>query len=302
MRGILPAAPVPGAPARLLLRPILPLRRAQTAAICAELGLDPRDDATNRDPQRPRNRVRAELLPLLATFNPSAVDTLTSLAESAREAFALLERRSFEVQPRERGPIGAVFPLEPLRALPGESLLLILEREAAFYHLEPSVNRTRIHNLRAALARGSGSVGFGQLRVDVSCGAVRVGPPLEPVAPFEATLLDVPGSRRVGPWRVDVLTAPVPATPAAPVAPVPTDGLRGALRARQLQPGDRLRWRGLERKLSDLFVNEKVPAWERPGAIVIADAAGPVAVFTATRAFSADGTPGLWVRLTPLGG
>lgn len=300
VRGILPAAPLPGAPARQLLRPILPLRRTQTVAICAELGLTPRDDATNRDPSRPRNRVRAQLLPLAATFNPAIVDALSTLAESAREAFALIERRSFEAQPQERGPVGAIFPIEPLRSLPAEALLLVLEREAALFHLEPAVNRTRIRNLRAALSRGSGTVAFGDVQVEVSCGLVRIGPRLEPVEPISSTLLEVPGSRRVGPWRVDVLTAPVESTPAAPVSPIPAEQLRGALRARQPLPGDRLRWRGLDRKLSDILVNEKVPVWERHGAVVVADAAGPVAVFTARRVFAADGPPGLWVRLSQL--
>jgi tRNA(Ile)-lysidine synthase len=47
-------------------RPILALRRADTAALCAALGLEPVDDPSNRDRRFRRNRVRHELLPLLA--------------------------------------------------------------------------------------------------------------------------------------------------------------------------------------------------------------------------------------------
>lgn len=47
-------------------RPLLDLRRTDTESLCAELGLTPVDDPSNRDPAFRRNRVRHELLPLLA--------------------------------------------------------------------------------------------------------------------------------------------------------------------------------------------------------------------------------------------
>lgn len=44
--------------------PLLAIRRAEAAALCAAEGLRPVDDPTNRDPRYLRNRVRHELLPL----------------------------------------------------------------------------------------------------------------------------------------------------------------------------------------------------------------------------------------------
>ena len=43
--------------------PILDLRRAETVALCEQLGLEPVRDPSNEDPRFVRNRVRAELLP-----------------------------------------------------------------------------------------------------------------------------------------------------------------------------------------------------------------------------------------------
>ncbi|MEJ5222456.1 MAG: tRNA lysidine(34) synthetase TilS, partial [Tepidiforma sp.] len=255
-----------------------------------------------RDPVHTRNRIRSELLPALAAFNPSIDDALLGLAESARDAFGVLERRSFEPRAVERGPVGAIYEAAALAGLPAESLWLVVEREAAFFHLEPAVNRTRLENLRQVLRRGSGSVAFGDTVVDVSAGRVRIGPRLEPVEPLPPVLLDVPGSRRFGPWRVDVLTSPADPAPQAPVAGLAAASLRGALRARHLQPGDRIAWRGVTRKVSDLLIDQKVPAWERPGAVAITDAGGPAAIFTASRVFTRDAgeSPDLWVRLAPL--
>ncbi|MCB0882997.1 MAG: tRNA lysidine(34) synthetase TilS, partial [Thermoleophilia bacterium] len=48
-----------------MARPLLDLRRAETVALCAALGLEAVDDPTNRDGRFRRARVRHELLPLL---------------------------------------------------------------------------------------------------------------------------------------------------------------------------------------------------------------------------------------------
>ncbi|MBX3286355.1 MAG: tRNA lysidine(34) synthetase TilS, partial [Actinobacteria bacterium] len=48
-------------------KPLLDLRRAETAALCAALGLQPVEDPSNLDPAHRRNRVRHEVLPLLAS-------------------------------------------------------------------------------------------------------------------------------------------------------------------------------------------------------------------------------------------
>lgn len=64
LRGAGPAGlgPLPPGPRR----PIVGLRRSETVALCAALGLDPVQDPSNLDPAFLRNRVRHELLPLLA--------------------------------------------------------------------------------------------------------------------------------------------------------------------------------------------------------------------------------------------
>lgn len=50
-------------------RPLLALRRDETHALCAAAGIVPVDDHTNADPRFQRNRVRAELLPLMADIS-----------------------------------------------------------------------------------------------------------------------------------------------------------------------------------------------------------------------------------------
>ena len=119
--------------------------------------------------------------------------------------------------------------------------------------------------------------------------------------PWEGRIVNVPGVTGAGPWRVQVSTAELPATAGAAQVAIDISSQKGALRIRPRQPGDRIRYHGIERKLADLLSNEKVPAWERLGAVVIADSARVLACLTSHRAFEADRQGGqvLYVRLTP---
>ena len=60
----------------LLCRPLLEVWRAEIEAWLRDEGCDWREDATNRDPRFLRNRVRHELLPLLASLNPGIKQVL----------------------------------------------------------------------------------------------------------------------------------------------------------------------------------------------------------------------------------
>lgn len=84
-----------------LLRPMLTVRRADVMQYLESLQQPFREDATNLDLRRTRNRIRHVLLPQLAEqYNPRVVDALGRLAVQARawqndqvvEAQALLEQ------------------------------------------------------------------------------------------------------------------------------------------------------------------------------------------------------------------
>lgn len=74
-------------------RPILDLRRAETEALCAAHGLAPVRDPSNTDPRFVRNRIRDELVPLMADIAgrdvvPLLVRTASVLADDAALAAA----------------------------------------------------------------------------------------------------------------------------------------------------------------------------------------------------------------------
>ena len=69
-----------------IIRPLLGIGRAETAAVCAAAGIAPREDPSNRSLRFARNRVRHRVLPELAKLNPRAVEALARLASAAAEA------------------------------------------------------------------------------------------------------------------------------------------------------------------------------------------------------------------------
>ncbi|WP_419804276.1 tRNA lysidine(34) synthetase TilS [Terriglobus sp.] len=68
-----------------VIRPLLGARREQVVGFLRSRNQDWREDATNADPAFTRNRVRAQLMPLLRSFNPNIGAMLGATAELARE-------------------------------------------------------------------------------------------------------------------------------------------------------------------------------------------------------------------------
>lgn len=67
------------------LRPLLGIRRAQTLAACAALGLEAWDDPQNRDLALTRSRVRWQLMPALtAALGPGVAEALARTADLLR--------------------------------------------------------------------------------------------------------------------------------------------------------------------------------------------------------------------------
>ena len=80
-----------------LLRPLLEQRRAALRVWLAARGITWREDSSNRDLRLTRNRLRAEVLPLLETYNARLVEHLAAAAEMARDEEAYWNQRAGEL-------------------------------------------------------------------------------------------------------------------------------------------------------------------------------------------------------------
>ena len=93
------------------VHPLLDLRRRETGALCRALGLDPVDDPSNRDPRFRRNRVRHELLPLMADIaDRDPVPVLNRTANLARAAQADLDHLAERLDPTDTTALAGAPP------------------------------------------------------------------------------------------------------------------------------------------------------------------------------------------------
>jgi tRNA(Ile)-lysidine synthase len=73
-------------PGVALIRPLLPLTRAEVMAYLEVHALDWREDKTNLDPKFARNWVRRDVLPLLESRAPGVKERLSAIAAKVRAA------------------------------------------------------------------------------------------------------------------------------------------------------------------------------------------------------------------------
>jgi len=98
--------------------PILGLRRADTAALCAHLRVTPFEDPTNADPRFVRNRVRSEVLPLLGDVaGRDVVPLLARLAELESGRRDLVDLLAAAVDPTDAAALSTAHPVVATAAL-----------------------------------------------------------------------------------------------------------------------------------------------------------------------------------------
>ena len=118
--GIRAERPLPGVPGARLVRPLLALGRQELEEWLAAHGVTAREDPSNLDPAHRRNRLRAQLIPLLVEhFNPQLERALCGLADEAvelvqlRDALLAPARARLHVGPQIGSlPLAAVASLE----------------------------------------------------------------------------------------------------------------------------------------------------------------------------------------------
>ncbi len=154
LRGIAAVGPV--------MRPLLTVGRADVLADLAGRGQSCRTDASNADPGYTRNRIRAELMPMLRTFNPRVAEAVSRLAEQAAEVLdGRDDRVAAELAAAERPRAGEVVVLSADQPLSRDAVRLLWRREGW-----PTDRMTHAHWRRlAALTAGDYPHGIGLRRV-----------------------------------------------------------------------------------------------------------------------------------------
>lgn len=263
-----------GLPARRgrVVRPLLGFGREQVRAWVEAAGLPFRDDPSNAEPAFARNRIRDEVLPVLAELAPAAEATIAETRAELAEEAQTLERLAAEVLESSGAGRSGRLDAEALAALDPALARLALRALAERAAGGPvALGRSRAAAIRR-LARSpeGGTIELGggvEARVEGGAVCFAAGEDAEPAA----ALLSVPGSCRFGEWA---LRAELGGRAGAGDASLDPSSLAEPLVVRAWRPGDRMRPLGLggSKSLQDIFGDRKVPRSQRRRVPVVTSA------------------------------
>ena len=278
-----------------VIRPLLAARRAELREWLAARQIAFVDDESNDDVSIPRNRVRAELLPLLESrFNPAIVDVLSDQATLAAEAWEWMTIAAAalpaSLNHTDESSIAQEFDIAMLKEAPAALRRLAIwqamnavagSRTISFDHVEAALR----------LIETGGSIDAPGLRVQrVGVRLVLTGRPagtkgrwanpsnLSNRANFFSYPLSIPGEASL-PEAGCVVSAEIGTgavlgnVETADVAVVRRDLFPGPLTVRSRRPGDRFSPVGLggKKKLQDFFVDRKVTRGRRDVVPLVVD-------------------------------
>lgn len=261
-----------------IVRPLLPFSRAEILEYLASQDLSWCEDASNRDQGFTRNRIRHQLMPLLASFNPQIVSQLNGLCERLRqdeggwedlvqaELVSCVERLEEELRiDRER-----LIRLSP--ALAGRLVRAVLRE------VRGDLRGISARHVAAVLTLASAGPVQGETALPGAWVARRYGvllfrksrPQPEEVLAFT---LSRPGDYPLPDGRVIRVTREERALgEATDAVEFCADSVTLPLEVRGVRPGDRMRPSGMSgrKKVQDLFVDLKLTREARRAALVFA--------------------------------
>ena len=297
-----------------IVRPLLECRRLELRAYLGERGIPYVDDESNLDTDIPRNRVRAELVPLLAkSFNPAIVETLAREADLSRETWQWLDGlaeallgaaapNSGNTEGRPQTPGSRLESLELnvalLKSAPPPVARLALWKAMTTVAAGRAVSSAQVAAALGLLGADRGSIDGPGQRVEriheslVLTGRERQNPGnpwnLENPSNLFEYPLSIPGEAQLG-EGIGVLSAEplgprsdlpdgAAATGRGPAAWVRADVCTPPLVVRNRRPGDRFRPIGVggQKKVQDYFVDRKVARSSRDQVPMVVDGRGRI--------------------------
>lgn len=271
-----------------VIRPLLEAPRGEIEAYCAEQGIEARMDSTNLDTSYFRNRLRHEIMPMLAAMNPNVRAALGRTASVLAGDYEIVQTeisRAWQRIVKEETDERVALDLAGWRSLPeaiqrgtirrAVGRLRAGLRDLSFEHVEGAVRAAREGGTGAWSTLPGGlmlAVGYETLTIAGTDrqGAAPDWPLLEP-----GTSIEVSGAGEIalpGGWRFSAAEYDGPRSGEAWTALL-ADPWAAAFDAARLamplvlrtrRPGDRFTPQGAggSQKLGDFMINAKIPsAW-----------------------------------------
>ena len=246
-----------------LIRPMLTVTRQEVMAFLQEWNLPHVEDQSNHTDQFLRNRLRHHVMPLLSQENPRLAENVSAMAMQLRQEEHYLSR---QVELTDR--VSVLREMDP--ALRNRALESFLRQQGV---KEPQ--REQIQLLKCLVFSNNPSArGAFPGRVTIGREYDRLLRLPQEEAPDTAQL--TLGSQKLPQWKLEIHVSQAQSLEQGKT--VFTVQPEGKIVVRSRLPGDRIRLPGGSKTLKKLFIDEKIPAWERPFLPVLADEKGVLAV------------------------
>ncbi|MBI2868848.1 MAG: tRNA lysidine(34) synthetase TilS [Chloroflexi bacterium] len=273
----------PGGHAVRVVRPLLEVSHAETAAYCDANGLAPRLDSSNLSPHLLRNRIRQELIPSLASYNPGVTRALVRTARLAADEHDFLDGEAARVWAEvvRTGDGSIALDKELFRGIkPALQRHLLRKAIEALTGSIRDIESRHIEDMLNALVKPAGrslnlpeglvfSVGYDDYRLS------RGEPGNEPYPPLSGEFsLQAPGRTTLPGWQVEtsiVDPTSLECRREMALVPTPESGVLlalldheiagGRLMIRGRRPGDRFQPLGMGRlkKLNRFMIDDRIP-------------------------------------------
>lgn len=267
-----------------IIRPMLPVSRAEIEAYLARNGLRCVTDSTNLEPDARRNRIRQRVVPLLRQENPALGQTVQRMCSLLREDEAFLQSLAAEALRAARTDGGVC--VAPLRAQPAPVRTRAVRALLHEAHV-PKLTQRHIDAVDGLLFSESPSAS-----VSLPCGLTArreydrllLVPAGEPET-FSPAALHIGGCVRLEPLGLCAHciytenSSQFQNTPSTFVVKYDTMIQNPVLLLRPRRPGDHMRAAGGTKTLKKLLIERKIPAHMRGTLPVAADERGVLGVY-----------------------
>lgn len=268
-----------------IVRPMLPVSRAEIERYLDAHGLRYVTDSTNLTPDMRRNRIRQTVVPLLRQENPAIGQTALRMSGLLREDEAFLQQLADEAL-RAAQTDGGVL-IAPLRAQPAPIRTRAMRALLSAIHA-PKLSQRHIAAVDALLFTSdpSASVSLpGGYTARREYDRLLLAPAGEPAA-FSPAVLRIGGCVRLEAAGLCVRcvraenSSQFQNSPSTFVVKYDTIEHHPELIVRPRQAHDAMRVRGGRKTLKKLLIEQKIPARERGLLPVVADGRGVLGVYT----------------------
>jgi tRNA(Ile)-lysidine synthase len=275
-----------GIPARrgIFVRPLLDCTRNELVDFLRSSKIDYIVDESNRDERYYRNRIRNRLLPYLRRhFNPAVDDSIGRLQEGLEEGWRRLEDPLLGMIPASDSEGAVLLPLSKLTRMDDFEIYLIVDlvlRER--FHLFQDFEKKHFDAVKRLVRRSQSgrriSLPHG-IRISREQRSLVVRRKSDSPVPPGELLVPGEGTYSLPFWSLRLEVASL----RTGEAKIWNDheacfaSLRFPIRVRARKPGDRMIPFGMKgkKKLSDLFIDRKIPLRRRDRIPVFEDGGGP---------------------------